>query len=104
MKKIAFVILTWNSSDYIEKCINSINTISNFTTQIIIIDNGSKDKTIEILKKYKKIMTNLNVVYLSKNMGTTESRNIGLKLVVWNSIYIFNFCLPKGAPNISEFL
>ena len=30
MKKISFVILTWNSDKYITNCIESINTICNF--------------------------------------------------------------------------
>ena len=51
MKKISFVILTWNSDKYITNCIESINTICNFCTQITIVDNGSTDNTIKILIK-----------------------------------------------------
>ena len=50
MKKISFVILTWNSDKYITNCIESINTICNFCTQITIVDNGLTDNTIKILK------------------------------------------------------
>ena len=50
MKKISFVILTWNSDKYITNCIESINTICNFCTQITIVDNGSTDNIIKILK------------------------------------------------------
>lgn len=88
MKKITFVILTWNSSKYIEKCLDSVNSISNFEVKIIIVDNGSTDDTVEILKKYKKKIDNLSVVYLSQNMGTTKSRNIALKIVEEDTDYI----------------
>ena len=88
MTKISFVILTWNSSKYIENCINSINTIHDFIIQIIVVVNGSTDNTVEILKKYKKKMKNLQVIFLSQNIGTTKSRNIALKLVDDDADYI----------------
>ncbi len=88
MTKVAFVILTWNSSKYIKNCIDSLNTIINFLVQIIIVDNGSTDGTVEILKNYKKKMNNLEVIYLSENIGTTKSRNIALKLVEDDVNYI----------------
>ena len=49
MKKISFVILTLNSDKYITNCIESINTICNFCTQIIIVDNGSTDYTVYLM-------------------------------------------------------
>lgn len=88
MAKISFVILTWNSSKYIKNCIDSLNTILNFSVQIIIVDNGSTDGTVEILKKYKKQMNNLEVIFLSQNIGTTKSRNIALKLIDDDANYI----------------
>lgn len=88
MEKVSFVILTWNSSQYIKSCIDSINTISNFLIKVIIVDNGSTDSTVEILKEYKKKMNNLDVIFLSENMGTTISRNIALKLVDDDTDYI----------------
>lgn len=81
MKKISFVILTWNSEIYIKDCIESILQIKKFETQIIVVDNGSKDKSVEILKKYEKNNQNVKVIYLDKNYGTTISRNKGLSLV-----------------------
>jgi glycosyltransferase involved in cell wall biosynthesis len=46
---ISFAILTKNSSETIEKTLNSIKNISN---EIVILDTGSTDSTIEICKKY----------------------------------------------------
>ena len=46
---ISFVILTWNSEKYIEKCLQSIDAIRIFNTKIYVIDNGSKDGTISVL-------------------------------------------------------
>ena len=87
MKTVSFVILTWNSDKYITNCIESINTICNFCTQIIIVDNGSTDNTVNILNKYQE-NKNIEIVFLPKNYGTTKSRNIALNKVNSDTDYI----------------
>ena len=80
MKKIDFVILSYNSEKYLKQCIESIQNIKSFKIKIHIIDNGSTDKSVSIIKDFKEekiILTPLN-----KNYGTTISRNIGLKQIV----------------------
>lgn len=78
MKKIGFVILTWNSSRYIKKCIDSILKFNDIDVEISICDNGSNDETKNILNEYGK-RENVLVKYLEKNYGTTKSRNIAIK-------------------------
>ncbi len=79
---VSFVILTWNSESYLEKCFDSL--ISHLATEhldyeIFIIDNGSTDKTVDLLKNYQQQYPKLEVIYLPDNIGTTRSRNMGLK-------------------------
>ena len=74
MKKISFIILSWNSEKYLQNCIESILKIKELETEIIIIDNGSTDNSIKIIEKYKKA----KLIKLEKNYGTTISRNKGL--------------------------
>ena len=45
-----------NNEKYIKKCLDSIIRIKAFENRVIIIDNGSKDETCDILKKYEIIM------------------------------------------------
>ena len=49
--KIHVLILNWNGSKYLDKCINSIkeNNYSNY--DVTIIDNNSTDNSLEIIKK-----------------------------------------------------
>ena len=76
--KISYIILTWNSEKYIKKCIESIFNIKEFSNNIIVIDNGSNDLTREILKKYEPAISN---IFLDNNIGTTKSRNLGIKKI-----------------------
>lgn len=81
MIKIAFIILTWNSEKYIDKCIKSIFNLNFSEIYISIVDNGSIDSTIEILEKLKSDKKNiyLNLIKLKNNLGTTISRNLAIK-------------------------
>lgn len=47
--KLSAVIITKNEQDWIENCLKSVN----FADQIIVVDCGSTDKTLEICRKYK---------------------------------------------------
>lgn len=87
---ISFIILTWNSMTYIEKCIKSIDKIHSFKTKIYVIDNGSTDGTLQFLYILQKklLHTELEVISLSKNKGTTVSRNLGMKRAYTDSKYL----------------
>ena len=81
---ISFVILTWNSEKYIEKCLSSIAVsfgCGSLTYEVLIVDNGSKDDTITIIKDYKKKLPfELKLTILEKNMGTTYPRNLAITM------------------------
>ena len=49
MSKVAFVIVTYNGQEYIEKCILSIIDFCN-NVCLIVIDNNSQDNTKVILQ------------------------------------------------------
>ncbi|MEM3473799.1 MAG: glycosyltransferase, partial [archaeon] len=77
---LSIIILTWNSKEFIERCIRSIyNGISSISFEVVIVDNGSIDSTKKILENYMNQYKNFRVIFLGKNFGTTKSRNIGIK-------------------------
>lgn len=50
---ISFIILTWNSANYINQCLTSIDEIRQFKVKIYVIDNGSTDETQRLLKNWQ---------------------------------------------------
>ena len=76
MKKVSFIILSWNSAKYLNDNISSILKLSKVDYEIIIVDNGSRDNSIEIIENFKS--EKIKLIKLEKNFGTTISRNIGL--------------------------
>ena len=85
--KISIIIATLNNQDTIDKNLSSINfqTYKNF--EIIVIDGGSKDKTLDILKKYNF----LNIKFKKqKSKGVYGAFNEGIKLSTGEIIVILN--------------
>lgn len=69
MNKISAVVSVFNEEKNIERCLKSLS----FADEIILVDNSSSDKTVELAKKYtKKIFTQKNnpmQIDLQKNIG-----------------------------------
>lgn len=90
---ISVIILSWNSEKYIRQCIDTIFIDLNFCNiekEIIIVDNGSSDGTIKILRQLYKKYSNMKVIELEKNLGTTISRNIGINKSFGKYIFILD--------------
>lgn len=88
---MAFVILTWNSQQYIEACVRSIWKVDCFDKQIIVVDNASADDTQKILARLQKDSAKtgrLETVFLPQNYGTSRSRNIAFARVDAGTAYI----------------
>ena len=74
MSKISVVIITLNEEKNIERCLKSIQGVAD---EVIIIDSGSKDKTIEIAAKYSAIVLKKEWMGYSgqKNYGNAAATN-----------------------------
>ena len=82
-KKISIVTPTYNEDQNIEKLIFEIKKIMNslqskYDYEHIVIDNRSKDNTINILKKNAKVDKNLKVIINTRNFGCIRSPFYGL--------------------------
>lgn len=75
----SLVLPTYNMEKYLEKCLNSIlnQTCNDF--EVIIVNDGSKDSSEEIAKKYASMDSRFKV-YNFENGGLSTARNRGLKL------------------------
>jgi len=82
---VTILITTYNSELYIDKAIESIINQTYTNWEIIIIDDNSKDNTIELLKKYND-NNKIKIIYNDMNYGTYYSLNEGLTVSVGDFI------------------
>lgn len=77
----SIVLPSYNSQDYIDRCINSVlsQTFKNF--EVILIDNSSSDRTIDKIKKYKDErikffnINNFGILAKSRNLGINKANS-----------------------------
>lgn len=78
MNKISVIIPAYNAEGFIENCIKSIQSQTYQNFEIVVVNDGSKDSTLDILKKLEKKDSRLIVVE-QKNGGVSSARNTALK-------------------------
>ena len=75
MTKVSLIVPIYNSQNYLEKCIKSLISQTLKDIQIILINDGSTDKSEKIIKSFD----DERIVYISKNNeGIGKTRNLGI--------------------------
>ncbi len=76
MIKISIVILTYNSANCIKACLDSVYLQGYQDFEVILVDNGSKDETVSLIKKnYPQVI----LIENKDNLGACKGRNQGIK-------------------------
>lgn len=74
---VSIIIPCFNAEEYIKKCLDSILASKYLGFEVIVIDDGSKDKSTEVLKKYQKL-PRVRVFSFKENHGPAKARNFGV--------------------------
>ncbi len=77
-KLVSIVIPMYNAEDYIGKTIESLLIQDYENIEILVVDDGSKDHSLENAKKYEQIDSRVKV-YHKENGGVSETRNYGIQ-------------------------
>lgn len=73
MNNVAAIIITYNVGEGFEQ---RVQNLKDKVEEIIIVDNGSSEKTLKILKKVEELAT---IIYLDKNNGIAYALNRGIE-------------------------
>ena len=80
MVDISVIVPAYNVEKYISSCLNSLLNQTKKEIEIIVIDDGSTDNTLNILNEYKKNNPSKIHVVSQENQGLSITRNNGSKL------------------------
>ncbi len=79
MSKISVVIPVYNTEKYLRQCIDSVVNQTFKDIEIICVDDGSTDNSLEILKEYQKNDSRL-IILQQNHIGAGEARNKGIEV------------------------
>ena len=94
MKKISVIVPMYYEEKVAEECYKRLTAclqkLTYYTYEIIIIDDGSKDKTLEILENIASKDDKVKVISFSRNFGHQAAVTAGLKHVSGDAIIIID--------------
>ncbi len=76
---ISIIIPIYNVENYLEKCLDSVIKQTYDNIEIILIDDGSEDKSKQICDNYVKLDSRIKVIH-KNNEGVSKARNIGIDM------------------------
>lgn len=82
---ITIVVPIYNSSKYLCRCINSIINQTYQNLEIILVDDGSTDNSLDMCNKYADKDNRIKVIH-KDNSGAAASRNVGINHAMGNYI------------------
>lgn len=107
-KKISVVIPMYYEEKVVDECFKrvkeSLEKIENYDYEIIFIDDGSKDKTLEILENIARQEPKVKIISFSRNFGHQAAVTAGLKYVTGDAIVIIDADLQDPPELIPEMI
>ena len=105
--KLSIVMPVYNAEKYLSKCLQSLlnQTFKNF--EVILVNDGSKDRSLDVLKKYEKSDGRFHVINLPLNLGYSKAINNAVAASKGNYIAFMDaddICLPERFLKQVEFL
>ncbi|MCL5432838.1 MAG: glycosyltransferase family 2 protein [Patescibacteria group bacterium] len=112
MTILSIIILNYKTGDFTVSCVNSVfdiykDELSKKNIEIIVVDNGSNDDSVEEISVLKKEISNLKVISNKKNLGFSGGNNLGAKQASGKYFLFLNSdtqVLDRGIKRMIDFL
>ncbi len=108
MKTITIIVPAYNEEEalpyFFDRIKNVVDDIKNYNFEILFINDGSKDQTLEIIKKYKEKENRISYVNLSRNFGKEVAMIAGLDYAKGDAIVFMDADLQDPPELIPELI
>lgn len=87
--KISVIIPVYNNEKYLRECLDSVVSQTLRETEILCVDDGSTDKSLNILKEYASKDIRL-IILTQRNSGSGPARNSGIKIAAGQFVFFMD--------------
>lgn len=101
MPTTSIIIVTYNNEKEIPSCLDSVFSQAGPQTEIIVVDNGSTDRTLAALERHRK---RVKIVRVPSNPGYAKANNIGFRCVSGEYVFLLNPDTVVGAGAIERMI
>lgn len=78
MKKISIIVPVYNVENYLKKCLDSLVNQTLEDTEIIVVNDGSRDNSQKIIDEFRQNFPDKIRSFVKENGGLSDARNFGL--------------------------
>ena len=110
MKKISIIVPAYNEQDSLpflyERLEKLINSMENYEFEILFVNDGSKDKTLDLIKEYREKDERISYLDFSRNFGKETAMIAGLDYAKGDAAIIIDADLqdpPELIPKMIEY-
>lgn len=76
--RISIIVPVYNVENYLAKCLDSLVNQTHQNIEILVVDDGSKDNSREIIKRYAEKFPDKIKAFTKENGGLSDARNFGI--------------------------
>lgn len=89
MVEISVILPVYNSEKYLKECLDSLLNQTFDDIEVLCVNDGSSDNSLNILKEYEKTDNRIRVID-QENIGVAKTRNEALSMVSGNYVYFMD--------------
>ncbi len=88
MSTLSIIVVNWNTSDYLHKCLHSLyDTVQEQNFDVWVVDNGSTDVSVAMVQRE---FPEVNLIENSENLGFARANNQAFKLCGGKFLLLLN--------------
>ncbi|HEX7869299.1 MAG TPA: glycosyltransferase family 2 protein, partial [Chryseobacterium sp.] len=76
--KVSVIVPVYNVENYLAKCLDSLVNQTYQNLEILVVNDGSKDGSEEIIKQYSEQYSDKIKAFTKENGGLSDARNFGI--------------------------
>lgn len=87
--KVSIIVPVYNVEDYVKECLNSVKDL-NINYEIIVVNDGSKDNSLEIVNKFAESYNGEIKIISKENGGLSSARNVGIEKATGDYLFFLD--------------